>query len=100
ALRKLQRDSGRTAASPGPAGGDVPCALDRPVRRLLATADAVGGVWTYALDLARALAPRGVAVTLAVLGPEPSQAQRREAEAVAGMDVVWTRAPLDWLCDD
>lgn len=78
----------------------MPCAVDRPVRRLLATADAVGGVWTYALDLARALAPRGIAVTLAVLGPEPSQAHRREAEGVAGLDVVWTKAPLDWLCDN
>ena len=40
------------------------------------TTDAVGGVWTYALELARALAERDVQVTLAVLGPAPSDAQR------------------------
>ena len=33
------------------------------------TADAVGGVWTYALDLAAALRDRDVEVTLAVMGP-------------------------------
>ena len=37
--------------------------------RVLMTADAVGGVWTYARDLAEGLAARGVEVTVAVLGP-------------------------------
>ena len=43
-----------------------------PPTRLLMTADAVGGVWTYALDLAAGLAPFGVETTLAVLGPAPA----------------------------
>src|SRR5712675_1302271 len=55
--------------------------VDGAVRSLLMTADAVGGVWTYAVDLSRALAARGVAVTLAVIG-RTSQAQRRAAALV------------------
>ena len=37
-------------------------------RRLLMTTDAVGGVWTYALDLAHDLTKVGVTVSLAVVG--------------------------------
>ena len=79
-------------------------------RRVLMTADAVGGVWRYALDLAAALRARGTSTVLAVLGPEPSAAMRREAEgcceAVAGfpcrlewMDDPWedVRAAGEWL---
>jgi len=64
--------------------------------RLLLTADAVGGVWQYALDLARALAPLGIEPAIALLGPEPSAEQRREA---ADLHVIETGLPLDWLCE-
>ena len=67
--------------------------------RLLMTADAVGGVWTYALDLARGLAPHGVETTLAVLGPGPDGAQAADAAAIAGLRVVETRLPLDWTAN-
>lgn len=62
--------------------------------RLLMTADAVGGVWTHALDLAAAL---GKPVTLAVLGPAPDAAQRAAAAAIPGLDLAETALPLDWL---
>ena len=78
----------------------MPRLLNASIRRLLLTADAVGGVWIYALDLARALARHGVAVTLAVLGSPPSDAQRREAENIKNLKLVVTDAPLEWLCDD
>ena len=78
----------------------MPRPLNPPIRRLLMTTDSVGGVWTYALDLSRALARRGVSVTLAVLGPMPSDAQRREAENVKGVKLVMTEAQLDWLCEE
>ncbi|WP_240791338.1 glycosyltransferase family 4 protein [Roseomonas sp. AR75] len=64
--------------------------------RLLMTADAVGGVWTHALDLAGALATRRVETTLAVLGPAPSEAQRAQARR-AGVGLVVLDAALDWL---
>lgn len=67
-----------------------------PLRRALLTCDSVGGVWTYALDLARGLAEAGVAVTLAVLGPVPRPAQEADAAGVPGLDLVATGLPLDW----
>ena len=63
--------------------------------RVLMTADAVGGVWQYALDLAAAL---DAEVVLAVLGPAPDPDQRAAA-AAAGVTLVETGLPLDWLCD-
>ena len=63
--------------------------------RLFLTADAVGGVWPYALDLASGLRPHGVETILAVLGPNPSGAQRAAADAL-GLAVVETGLPLDW----
>jgi glycosyltransferase involved in cell wall biosynthesis len=41
------------------------------------TADAVGGVWTYAVDLVSALAREGVEVHVATMGRAPEDAQRR-----------------------
>lgn len=64
--------------------------------RILLTADAVGGVWQYATDLARALRPLGFDPVLALLGPSPSNAQRSEA---ADLRLVDTGLPLDWLTD-
>jgi glycosyltransferase involved in cell wall biosynthesis len=68
-------------------------------RKLLMTADTVGGVWQYAIELAAALQPHGIRTVLAVLGPAPSAEQRAEARAVAGLELLETGLPLDWLCD-
>lgn len=65
--------------------------------RLLMTADAVGGVWQYALELARAL--DDVQVTLALLGPPPDADQRAAAAQVPGLRLAETGLPLDWLAD-
>lgn len=62
---------------------------------VLMTADAVGGVWQYALDLAGGLRTHGVRTTIAVLGPIPSADQQAMAEAV-GAELVFTGLPLDW----
>lgn len=66
-----------------------------PDLRVLMTADAVGGVWQYAIDLAAGLRPHGIAITLAVLGPSPSADQRAAAEA-SGVSLVPLDLPLDW----
>ena len=71
-----------------------------PATHVAMTVDAVGGVWTYALDLARGLGRAGVGTTLVVCGPPPSEAQRRAAEAVPGVGLVETDAPLDWTARD
>lgn len=64
--------------------------------RVLATADAVGGVWTYVLELASALEPRGIEVHAATMGPPPTGRQRAEAAraGLAGLHV--SRFALEW----
>lgn len=49
--------------------------------RILMTADAAGGVWTYVMDLAAALHPLGYEVHLACLGPALSREQSHLAES-------------------
>jgi glycosyltransferase involved in cell wall biosynthesis len=66
---------------------------------VLMTADAVGGVWQYALDLAAGLRAHDVRTTIAVLGPAPSVDQQALAEA-AGAELVATGLPLDWTASD
>lgn len=67
--------------------------------RLLMTADGAGGVWTYALDLARALYPYGVSTTLATMGPRPDAWQLAQASTVPGLSVVASDYKLEWMDD-
>jgi len=67
--------------------------------RLLMTADTVGGVFTYALELARGLAPRGIEVRLATMGPPLSRAQRRDASRTPNLVVHESRFALEWMDD-
>jgi glycogen synthase len=68
--------------------------------RVLMTADAVGGVWTYAMDLAAGLSERGIATTLMVLGPSPSPTLAGRARAIPGLELVDTALPLDWTASE
>ena len=61
------------------------------------TTDAVGGVWTYSIVLARALCREGVSVTLAVLGPKPSEAQQQEARDIRNLTLYTCDEPLEWM---
>ena len=62
--------------------------------RLLLATDAVGGVWVYSLELARALQPLGIDAVLAVMGPPPNA---KQCEDAAGLRLIDTGLPLDWL---
>jgi glycogen synthase len=61
------------------------------------TADTVGGVWTYAVELGHALAARGVEVQLATLGRVMDDAQRAEAQVF--VEVHESTYPLEWQDD-
>lgn len=63
------------------------------------TTDAVGGVWTYSLDLARGLAALGAETVLAVLGPAPAADQRAAAERVPGLSLRIRSGKLEWMPD-
>jgi glycosyltransferase involved in cell wall biosynthesis len=65
--------------------------------RVLITLDAVGGVWRYALDVARGLKTQGISCLLVGFGPQPDAAQQAEC---AGREMVWTGEPLDWTVSD
>jgi glycogen synthase len=71
----------------------------RRPRRILMAADAVGGIWTFSLELARALAAEDVRLILAVLGPAPSPEARRDALAVPGLELHEGSYRLEWMED-
>jgi glycogen(starch) synthase len=86
------------------AQGQAPAfSLDRfPIPRLiptriLMTTDCVGGVWNYSLDLAEGLAPYGVQIGLATMGPPPSQSQRVEAADIANVEIFESNYKLEWM---
>ncbi|MCU1295190.1 MAG: glycosyltransferase [Bryobacterales bacterium] len=66
-------------------------------RKILMTADAVGGVWQYAVDLCTDLAKSGVEVLLATLGPTPSSGQLGAIESVPGLATVHGDYALEWM---
>lgn len=69
------------------------------------TADTVGGVWTYALELSRGLITRGWRVHLATMGAPLSPHQQAQASALgrelrlhpSGYKLEWMREPWDDL---
>lgn len=68
-------------------------------RRILLTTDAVGGVWTYTLDLARGLSTAGAEVLIVVMGPEAGPERLEAAAAAANVTAVNSGLPLDWLAE-
>jgi glycosyltransferase involved in cell wall biosynthesis len=64
------------------------------------TADAVGGVWTYATELARGLCERGDEVTLAVTGPAPRAEQLARLHDIHGLGIELTDLALEWMDPD
>jgi glycosyltransferase involved in cell wall biosynthesis len=64
-------------------------------QRVLLTTDAVGGVWTYTLDLAAGLQAAGMRVRIAVLGPALKPDQRNELSRA--FEIVETGLSLEWL---
>src|SRR5687768_14138332 len=65
--------------------------------RILMTADAVGGVYSYAVDLAREFCARGAEVTLAVLGPPPSPSQCAAVAGMVGLQLESCPGALEWM---
>ncbi|WP_119300738.1 glycosyltransferase family 4 protein [Dongia deserti] len=67
-------------------------------RRILMTADAVGGVWQYCLELAAGLCRAGSEVWMAVMGPAPSQGQLQSTH-IAGLRILHGDFRLEWMVD-
>jgi glycogen synthase len=71
----------------------------RRPRRILMTADTVGGVWTYAMELIRALAGYDIEVTLATMGRRLDPQQQREVASLPNMTLYESDFKLEWMAD-
>lgn len=71
--------------------------MSSPEPRVLMTTDTVGGVWTYAVSLARALCGRDHEVTLVTLGPAPRRDQVEALHNVTGLSLEITDLALEWM---
>lgn len=67
--------------------------------RVMMTADTIGGVWTFAMELCEQLRARGDRVLLAATGREPDAAQRAQAASIAGLTLRALPYKLVWMPD-
>ncbi|MEX2574535.1 MAG: glycosyltransferase family 4 protein [Balneolaceae bacterium] len=66
---------------------------------LLMTADTIGGVWTYALELTGALQPYGIHVYLATMGRKLSAGQWESTRSLTNLTVRESAFDLEWMAD-
>jgi glycogen(starch) synthase len=74
-------------------------ARSRQPRRVLMTADAVGGVWQYCMELAAGFCADGTEVWLAVMGPAPRPDQLQAAAQIEGLRILHGDFRLEWMED-
>jgi glycogen synthase len=65
--------------------------------KVLMTADTVGGVWTYALELIRALDDYDVQVSLATMGAPLTRDQRKDLRNLSNAELFESRYKLEWM---
>ena len=75
----------------------MPVTCYSPIQRLLMTTDTVGGVWTYALDLAQALQEYGIDMVLATMGPPLDAQQRAAVRQIKHLTVCESTCKLEWM---
>jgi glycosyltransferase involved in cell wall biosynthesis len=63
------------------------------------TADTVGGVWTYALELCRALQKFDIQVYLATMGESLSSDQWKEVNKIINVKIEESAFALEWMSD-
>jgi glycogen(starch) synthase len=67
--------------------------------RILMTADAIGGVWTYALELAQGLSQHGVQVAIACMGGELTPIQQQAVQTIPNLTLFESGFKLEWMDD-
>lgn len=72
---------------------------ERAAKRVLMTADCVGGVWTYSLELTKALQKLDVETLLLVTGGELSASQAADARSISNLHVVNRPLKVEWMPD-
>jgi glycogen synthase len=66
-------------------------------RRVLMTADTMGGVWTYGLELCRAFATSDIRVLLATMGAPLNLAQQADVAELSKVEVAESTFKLEWM---
>ncbi|MBV8358039.1 MAG: glycosyltransferase family 4 protein [Deltaproteobacteria bacterium] len=61
------------------------------------TADAIGGVWTYTVELARCLAAHGIEIAIATMGAPPSHEQSAELALIPRIFLFKSDFKLEWM---
>src|SRR4051812_11935963 len=96
AVRAFQRYPGTASVAVARTRSRMPRQMTTRIDRVFMCADAVGGVWQYALELAAGFAGRDIETILAVLGPAPTEHQYEEARKIPGLVLHDARLPLEW----
>jgi glycogen synthase len=65
--------------------------------KILMTADPIGGVWGYAMELCTSLRPLGADIVLATLGGPLSRAQSEELSQLPHVKVYESEHRLEWM---
>jgi glycosyltransferase involved in cell wall biosynthesis len=71
--------------------------LSHAPHRVLMTADTIGGVWTYAFELARVLCEQDIEIALATMGAPLTSAQWRETERIPNLGIFESTSKLEWM---
>jgi glycogen(starch) synthase len=68
-------------------------------KKILMTADTVGGVWSYSIELCRALADHNVQLALCTMGRDPTPAQIAEVSRLKNVEFHPSEFRLEWMAD-
>lgn len=63
------------------------------------SADTLGGVWSYCVELARALDRFHIRILIAAMGAPMSRSQRNEIESLANVEVLDSNFKLEWMSE-
>ena len=66
-------------------------------KKILMTADTLGGVWNYSLDLSKEFVKHGVEVHLATMGKAPGNHQLRHVEHIKNLFIYPSQYQLEWM---
>lgn len=70
--------------------------FERPLK-ILMTTDTMGGVWTYTVELARALSRKHHQVAIATMGAPLSRKQCSEIKQIPGTELFESHFKLEWM---
>ncbi len=69
----------------------------KPLRRILMTADAIGGVWTYAIELAKEYKKRNIEVVMVVMGGISDQNLKNDIQKYENIELIESKYKLEWM---